>query len=197
MRVRLKRKCKCGCGEFTNWNKQNKKYNNYIYNHGVKGIPLTEEHKRKIARHGKDNHMFGKKHSEESKIKMRGRIGKISHKKTWFKAGENNPAWEGGKSFRDYGLTWTKTLKKSIMQRDEYTCQTCGFKDLSYKNTGRVLDTHHIDYNKKNNDPVNMITLCKSCHGKAGYNRDYWENFFKAVAIDCTAAISKEVYICG
>lgn len=37
-------------------------------------------------------------------------------------------------------------------------CQTC--------NGRRNLDLHHIDCNPRNNDPANVMTLCRSCHRK-------------------------------
>ena len=54
-----------------------------------------------------------------------------------------------------------------ILSRDKYTCQYCGTKSVK-------LEIHHIDGNgttkireERNNDPKNLITLCRSCHKKA------------------------------
>ncbi len=44
-----------------------------------------------------------------------------------------------------------------VLERDHYKCQKCG-KDEHH--------IHHIDWDKKNNTPENMITLCNSCHKK-------------------------------
>jgi hypothetical protein len=41
------------------------------------------------------------------------------------------------------------------------------------------LNIHHIDYDKKNNDPVNLISLCKVCHTQTNYSREDWERYFK------------------
>ena len=77
----------------------------------------------------------------------------------------------GGKSFEPYSLDWTNTLKKEIRQRDNYTCQLCGCRQ---EDTTHLV--HHIDYNKKNCNPDNLITLCRSCHttydGKVKYLRN-------------------------
>ena len=43
----------------------------------------------------------------------------------------------------------------------------------------RELDIHHIDYNKDNLNPDNLISLCQNCHGKTNYNRKYWIRFFR------------------
>ena len=90
-----------------------------------------------------------KPHSEETKRKIgKGNKGKL--------IGEKNHQWQGGKSFETYGVDWTLTLKQSIRQRDNYTCQMCG-KEPS-------IQVHHIDHNKKNCNSNNLITLCRSCH---------------------------------
>jgi len=83
-------------------------------------------------------------------------------------SGKNNPNWKSGISFEPYPLEWTKTLRESIRQRDNYTCQYCGEKQ-----TTRKLEVHHIDYNKNNLNPDNLISLCIKCHRITNGNRDY------------------------
>jgi 5-methylcytosine-specific restriction endonuclease McrA len=91
--------------------------------------------------------------------------------------GEKNYCWKGGISFLPYTLDWTETLKKSIRERDRYICRLC----LEPQGE-RVLAVHHIDYNKKNCDPNNLISLCQKCHSKTNHNRNYWTNYFKTHA---------------
>jgi 5-methylcytosine-specific restriction endonuclease McrA len=88
-----------------------------------------------------------------------------------FMAGEKNPAWKGGISFEPYGLDWTKALKELIKARDNYTCKICSI------NKGVLV--HHIDYNKRNCSPKNLITLCRNCHSRTNAHREKWKNFFK------------------
>ena len=38
---------------------------------------------------------------------------------------------------------------------------------------------HHVDYNKKNNDPANLISLCKACHAQTNFNRNDWMEYFE------------------
>ena len=41
---------------------------------------------------------------------------------------------------------------------------------------GRELDVHHIDYDKKNSNHDNLVSLCHSCHMKTNVEkkRNYW-----------------------
>lgn len=69
----------------------------------------------------------------------------------------NKRAWQGGKSFEPYSVDWTETLRRSIRERDNYICQLCS----QYGN-----NVHHIDFDKNNCSPDNLVTLCRSCHCK-------------------------------
>ena len=149
-----------------------------------KGIKWTMEEKQKISGATK---LAMKK--PEVKLKLsnshKGLIGYWKNKKRppfseeWkrkiieksiFQKGEKHWNWKGGISFIPYTTDWTETLRRSIRERDHYICRLC----LEYGNT-----VHHIDYNKKNCNPENLITLCMSCNAKVNFNRDYWLNYFK------------------
>ena len=84
--------------------------------------------------------------------------------------GEKHWNWQDGISFEPYSIDWTEILRRSIRERDNYICQLC----RQYGNT-----VHHIDYDKKNCNPKNLITLCISCNIKVNKNRKYWTNYFK------------------
>jgi len=77
--------------------------------------------------------------------------------------------WKGGISNNPYSVDWTETLRRSIRERDHYICQLCN-------QYGK--EVHHIDYNKQNSNPDNLITLCHHCHLKTNQNRKYWEKYF-------------------
>lgn len=83
--------------------------------------------------------------------------------------GKFNPNWKGGYSFKPYPSGWTEILKESIRQRDNYKCQMCGVPQCE---TMRKLPIHHIDEDKNNLNPKNLITLCNSCHNKVRFNPD-------------------------
>lgn len=90
---------------------------------------------------------------------------------------KKNPNWMGGVSFGKYGFEFNKELKEQIRKRDKYKCQICTKKQKKFK-----LDIHHIDYNKKNNNQNNLISLCKSCHWKTNYKREKWIEYFQQKA---------------
>lgn len=130
----------------------------------LKGRNITEEHRKNIKENN-CKYWLGKKRPEIS--------GENSNFFGQDNSKEKSPSWLGGKSFEEYGLDWTKTLKRSIRERDNYVCQLCSKIQCDY-----AFDVHHIDYNKKNCNPDNLITLCRSCHAKTNYKRDYWKEYF-------------------
>jgi hypothetical protein len=95
--------------------------------------------------------------------------------------GEKNNLWLGGKSFEIYSEEFNNKLKESIRKRDDYKCQKC---NIEQKNYYRKLDIHHIDYNKKNCNADNLITLCGKCNCKVNKNRNYWKEYFKQLLGD-------------
>ena len=124
---------------------------------------------------------FKKGHSKSKNAYV---FPKGHHSKTEFKKGhklnqlDKNPNWKDGISFEPYTTDWTEDLKESIRKRDDYVCQICGIHQDELKGFNRKLDVHHIDYNKKNLNPKNLISLCRSCHMKTNHNREYWIKYF-------------------
>lgn len=119
---------------------------------------------------------MGYKHKESTKRKIK-ETNIITWSKPEIKAkvsGENNPCWNGGNY--NYSVDWIETLREAIRQRDNYYCQLCG---KSQEENNRKLDVHHIDYNKFNSDPLNLISLCLFCHRKTNYHRSKWQQIFQ------------------
>jgi len=166
-----------------------------------KGHEVTEETKRKISEHHnqKSNSYWSEKRKQNFKntIKEKMKLGYIPTISGWWKnkkhtkehnnkisqslmssllcRGENAPNWRGGISNEPYPFNFNKELKKLIRQRDNYKCQLCGMPECE---NIQKLDIHHIDYDKKNLNPNNLISLCRSCHMKTNYNREYWKRYF-------------------
>ena len=90
-------------------------------------------------------------------------------------SGDNHYMWMGGISFEPYGYEFNIRLRKAIRKRDNQTCQMCG-------SGGRCV--HHIDYDKQHNDPLNLITLCRSCHGRTNTYRDSWDFFLSVFQLE-------------
>jgi 5-methylcytosine-specific restriction endonuclease McrA len=82
-----------------------------------------------------------------------------------------------------YGVEWTSRLRRRIRRRDGLVCVLCG---RSEEELGRKLCVHHIDYDKKNGDPENLLSLCVSCHIKTNYNREYWVQLFQEMMLDAS-----------
>jgi hypothetical protein len=40
------------------------------------------------------------------------------------------------------------------------------------KAEGKKLQVHHLDHDKMNNDPTNLVAACGSCNVWASYHRD-------------------------
>jgi uncharacterized protein YkuJ len=93
-------------------------------------------------------------------------------------SGKNCHFWKGGKSFEPYCQEWKdKEYKQDIRDRDNNMCLN-PYCDSPNKSD---LTIHHIDYNKKNCRPSNLITVCRSCNGKANKNRRWHTAWYQAI----------------
>ncbi len=132
--------------------------------HWKQKVKMSEKHKKIAIANLRPGWNKGKKMSEEFKQKIRqslfGKIGKLSRN------------WQNGKSSEPYTIDWTETLKRAIRERDHYLCFICN----QYGNL-----VHHINYDKKNCNSDNLITLCRKCHSKTNNNRNYWTNYFNKI----------------
>lgn len=160
------------------------------------GKTHTEEARKKIADAGRGRKPWNKNllMPSETKIKIsltkkgsipwnKGKKGIYSkeyrQKLSEVNRGNKSNLWQGGKSFEPYTIDWTKTLRESIRERDKYVCQICNIKQ-----SDSIHSIHHINYDKKNCNPDNLITLCKKCHMKTNFNRDSWITKFKKIGGD-------------
>jgi hypothetical protein len=99
-----------------------------------------------------------------------------------YKDPSNHPNWLGGLSRLPYTIEFNASLKESIRIRDGHKCQKCGKTEKQeLKDFNKCLAIHHIDYNKENCSPENLISLCCECNTKSNKNRDFWFAYFTEV----------------
>jgi len=191
----MRKLCQCGCEKFA------KEGNKFIHGHNTKmfsdeikkilsekrtgkgnglyGKPLTKEHKRRISKSNKGR-VFSRSHKQRLSKSKQGR--KLSEetkiKISLSRFGKNNPNWKGGITHEPYCEIWLDNdFKKSIKERDGHECKNPFCKNICCND----LAVHHINYIKKDCHPNNLITLCRSCNGRANFNRLYWENVYKDI----------------
>lgn len=161
--------------------------------------PLTEEQRKHLSEinKGERNPAYGKPVSEELRRKRGASIqakwdDPDHHKKQaaairavttdpeWQanvkrKSGPEHPMWRGGVSKLGRGPGWSTGKRKRMKKRDGYKCVLCGKAkaDLRFP-----LSIHHIDYDKQNHDERNLISLCRSCHGRVNGAVEECREFF-------------------
>lgn len=161
-------------GKITGFKKGKPALNPFPKGHKINlGRKLTKEHRRKLSEVHKEKIPWnkGKKLSQKIRknmskaVRNRYKNGEIFG----FQKGKSHIFWKGGISSEPYPFEWDN-IKKKIRRRDNNICQICG---------KRGQPVHHIDYNKKNCDFQNLITLCFRCNSKVNFNRKYWINYFQ------------------
>jgi 5-methylcytosine-specific restriction endonuclease McrA len=124
----------------------------------------------------KKAHWRGRKHTEESKKKMRENASRwnkglkmplaLRMRLSKLKRGDKHPNWKGGISNINQklrkGIEY-RLWRESVFVRDNYTCIWCGSR-------GVYLEADHIkpfcDYPELRFALDNGRTLCKECHSK-------------------------------
>jgi len=91
--------------------------------------------------------------------------------------GPGHPNWKGGISCEPYCDVWLDIeFKNFIKERDGHMC----LNPDCWHTTSR-LSIHHVDYNKKNCNPNNLITLCISCNTRANRDREWHTDWYSAI----------------
>ena len=104
---------------------------------------------------------------------------------------ECNPNWRGSTAYEPYGVEFNDALRARVKERDGYCCQICGMAESDcLLQFSRTLDTHHIDYDKSNNDPTNLISLCQSCHATTNGQREHYQ---RSLAAKVAANLSRRI----
>lgn len=143
-----------------------------------KGYKHTEEWKRKMSKRAKErytnkeNHpLYNKPHSKEHKIKQSIAMKEYIRNHPESLRGKNHPRWKGGITpinFKIRNSFEYKLWRKSVFERDNYTCIWCGTKSGNGK--AIILHADHIKpfslYPELRFAIDNGRTLCKECHRK-------------------------------
>jgi len=193
--------CACGCGKEIE-PKAYHKYvtSKYISGHNLKGRICSEKTREKIRKSNK-----GKFVSEETRIKQseshkghipwnKGKIG-VHSKEVIKKISEslkevhknpnsiyNSSSCKEKKSKAMKGRKYSKEHRRNISkakERENNPNYKCLNPDCS--KTCDRLCIHHINYDKKDCGPYNLITLCFSCNGKANKNRKWHKAWYQAI----------------
>lgn len=125
--------------------------------------------------------MLGRKHSEATKLKMslasKGKPKSLEHRKKLSAAkigvfvGSKSPLWKGGLTpeyTKIRNSTEMKLWRKSVFERDYYTCIWCGARNGNGKRV--ILNADHIKpfslFPELRFAIDNGRTLCVDCHKK-------------------------------
>jgi 5-methylcytosine-specific restriction endonuclease McrA len=131
--------------------------NHYNYKHGKTRNNICIDCGKHITFYGVRCHSCAEKQ----------RIGKLA------------PGYIHGKGYESYPVEFNDELREIIRKRDNYTCQNCSMTEGEHLIVReRILDIHHIDGNKENNNKENLITLCNSCNVRANFNKEHWQEFY-------------------
>lgn len=151
------------------------------------GYKHTEETKRKRSEALKGNkHTLGYKHTDETKRKIgeasKGNQNSLGrrYKHTEVTRKKISLAHGGDGTLKlilySYPAEFSGELKAQIRARDGNKCQNPGCWGKAKR-----ISVHHIDYNKENCSPDNLITLCNSCNARANYDKEYWIMIYSLV----------------
>ena len=161
MKESIKRRCKCGCGDITNYS------NKWIKGHYIRTMKRT--------RYGA--YLISEGHN---KISRRCRCGcnEITTIGMKYIHGHNNKG-------KNHSAIHRQRIAMAIMESDIYKNPYGCFLIPEYRNELRKkqckcgvttqlhfhlgygkLHVHHKDNNKENNHPSNFKTLCINCHAK-------------------------------
>lgn len=80
--------------------------------------------------------------------------------------GPGNPKWIDGRSYFNYGPGFKRPLLRAFIIERDKVCQDCGIWDERPK----CMQMHHLDEDRSNHDPSNLLLLCVKCH-RARHNK--------------------------
>ena len=152
----------CGEGRWTRYQH---------YRHLCHQCKMKSEKTRKKmsdAHSGEKSYMFGKHKSEKTRIKQSCTIQGITPEE-----------FPGFVRYGKYCSKFNEALKERIREKYGRKCLLCPTtEEKNFKETGKKLSIHHVDYNKKcgcDGNECRLVPLCSKCHPKTNGNRSRWE----------------------
>ncbi len=194
------RLCECGCGEYTNIQKGKAKefilgHNSIANSDSIKEQgkerwkdldyrkTQTKSHKKYWSKPGSSERMsvacVKKFEDPDERKKTSDGVKRYFEdpealiKLSCALRGISREEWKDFIAKEPYCSIWTKEYINFIKERDNWKCQ-----NTKCWKTSKTICAHHIDYNKKNCVPENIITVCLSCNSRANANRKYWQKFY-------------------
>ena len=167
-------------------------------------VALMQQHGDRIRKHNLDvkkGHSWDEIYGPRKAAQLRQHYRKITRGKrnpnygNSVLSGESNPNWRGGVSKQPYSFEFDETLKIEIRQRDGNRCVICGISEKVHRQKYPLqyhLSIHHIDYDKTNCDPSNLVSLCKSCHSASNHRRKYHRRIFTEYIADIEQRLSSQ-----
>lgn len=150
---------------------------NWLKDFGIPTRPRgTGWDKNLIIGSGSDSAFYGKKHTEETKEKIRkisieqGRVPFDPSVGSYMKGrkGDQTPNWKGGITADRQACysskEWCEAVKV-VWKRDDAKCQICGRSKAEDRDF--PFDIHHIIGFKNvrhRTNPDNLVLLCETCH---------------------------------
>ena len=93
----------------------------------------------------------------------------ISCSNTIFRSGTNNGNWKNINDFDSRSRTFAIKYRKICFENHKHECIIC--------RENKLLDVHHFDENKFNNNPDNLIPICATHH-------NYIHSIYRSEIID-------------
>jgi hypothetical protein len=90
-------------------------------------------------------------------------------------AGEANANWRGGLSRLPYPWNF-REISAAIIERDGFACRA-----PDCRGADKRMTAHHINYDKSDCRPINLIALCSACNSRANFGRDQWQAVYEAI----------------
>lgn len=78
-------------------------------------------------------------------------------------------------------------IRKTILERDNHLCQFCG---------AEAKEVHHLDGNRANNDPANLVASCRKCNQRRRKVKPKYDCTNRLGSPKTTTEEGKKIYMC-